>query len=263
MLGTNVASFAAGLAGAQGEGPERGFPMSALMYRTSRTSEEWKVVPADILSEYSVQHQMEYTEVPVEDGSVVSDHAIIRPKVFDIRLHATNTPILDGVGGFETKPLQLELLKESRFQPGGFLALSQGFAKLASTAASALGLPTGAPSFEVTTLQGPGQERITVLQEELETVWLNCYECKLVANGREWDRLFIQAFQIARQGPEELGSFNITLKQIFFATTGESTIKFADPAAGRNSSKANAGKKQAETLKSWSAGIVDFAGVKI
>lgn len=216
----------------------RNFALSAFMYKTE--NEEWVMVPADVIPRYSVTSTKEYTEVPIEKGGTASDHAILRPQMFDVTLHATNTPILWGVNGFEEKELRVKIPK-SGFKAGGFLALTQAVSGVINAGLDALGL-VGQPIIKITTLQGPGKERINALYDQILTAFWNSYECKLVANGRAYDSIFIQSVQNIKDGPAELGTFNLSCKEVIFVSTGESAFKF-EPADGQNDQKANAGKK--------------------
>jgi hypothetical protein len=235
---TNLAGGLLGAGSASDAG--RNFALSAFMYKTE--NEEWVIVPADIIPRYSVTSSKEYTEIPIEAGGFASDHAILRPQIYDVTLHATNTPILWGVNGFEEKDLNATP-RASEFKAGGFLALTQAVTAGINAIGSAIGFVKPEQQLKMRTLQGPGKERINVLYEQLLIAWSNSYECKLVVNGRAYDSIFIQSIQNVRDGAAELGTFNLSCKEVIFVTTGESTLRIIDPEDGRNDTKANAGKK--------------------
>lgn len=243
-------------------------PKSGLSYTDPKRNVQ-VYLPVDIVPGYKVGHRTNFTQYPISSRAIVSDHAIREGRVLEFTLHATNTPIDDSLRDFEFRQLQVPV-RASQFEAGGFLALTNAVGAAASTALAAVGLGKGTPTIKIVTLQGPNgnlsetpekyQDRINQLFEALTFVWSETLPCTFYANSREYKNLVITSFESVREGPAELGTFNVQCQEILFAVTGESSL-ITDPAEGRSGKKADKGSKTPDEedprLKSSLATIKD------
>lgn len=120
----------------------------------------------DVVMTTDDERSVKLTDHVVETGAVVTDHIVIQPEHLSFELVVTQTPM--GGAGMSAAPLSLEVaaanslvpatipiqVPKSRFQPGGFLALSSG---LRSVVADLFGGGDLTPS----TAQGSRVQRTT------------------------------------------------------------------------------------------------------
>ena len=108
-----------------------------------------QVLNVDVVMSLSDKRSAKLTDYVVETGSVITDHVVIQPETLSMDLIVTQTP-LRGPGmtlqklGIESTSQQLAPqqyplnVPPSRFQPGGFLLLSQGLRTVITAGANAL-----------------------------------------------------------------------------------------------------------------------------
>ena len=100
------------------------------------------VLVADIVSQSSVTDATELTQYAVEDGSLISDHAIRQPRTMSLTLVQTDTPISETNGfaramqalSYQARPEGEQTttvpVRQSEFRPAPLMALSSGIQSL-------------------------------------------------------------------------------------------------------------------------------------
>jgi predicted O-methyltransferase YrrM len=173
---------------------------------------------ADIAVELTASRTSEFTEHAVEEGAEFSDHINVKGREVKFTINQTQTPILP-TESFAKDELPLEV-QPNAFQPQGLLlvarAVRSGITAAASAIGGALGLSVagaGAPTAHV--LQADSdQDRITELYQQLEKAQLDGRPITLITAGWAWERFMMTSVSYNRQGPKELGVFEIEAREI-------------------------------------------------
>ena len=90
---------------------------------------ELVLVDIDIIADYSEGLKSEITDHPIEDGSVISDHIILKPPTLNLEIKQSEYP--SKVGGFgdlngvELQDVELPVYA-TRFSPRGGLLILEG-----------------------------------------------------------------------------------------------------------------------------------------
>lgn len=219
------------------EGNKR-FPQTGFAFDSELGAGDWKFLEADVIPQFSVTMSAKFTQFPLENGALATDHVVHDPDVFTVIINQTNTPIA-AIGKFDWKPLKLEQPTNS-FQPGGLLALAT---KVSGLIALALGKQKKTFDIQPVVLQGNDGNRIDKLWVKLQRIKEDCAPCMLVVAGRAYVNIFITNLEYSRQGAQELGVFTLTCQRLLFVSTEASKLAFPTPQDNVNVNSADLGKK--------------------
>ena len=207
---------------------------------------------ADIAVELTASRTSEFTEHAVEEGAEFSDHINVKGREVKFTINQTQTPILPSEG-FAKDELPLEV-QPNAFQPQGLLlvarAVRSGVTAVASAIGGALGLsaPGSGPPTAYVLQADADQDRITELYQQLEKAQLNGYPITLITAGWAWERFMMTSVSYNRQGPKELGVFEIEAREIR-TTSSEGASGLPNPEDLRMKPQKNKGKRPTKKVQ--------------
>lgn len=243
----------------------------------------------DVVSSAVDERTAQLTDHAVETGSVITDHVVILPESISLELVVSQTPIYEVPGmartdltvstteqGLEAATVPIKV-RQSEFQPGGFLLLSTGVrAGVSALASAVLGGATGTNtargsrtttrslSARASVLAGTaGTDRVADVHDNLIRILQGALLVTVSFKGRLYeDYLLTRVTLSSNPGEFGLGRFSVDARA--FRTVTGTRVQLPDPADFRALPKANSGKKEAKTpdpdptkLKSFAAMGVD------
>lgn len=220
---------------------------------------------ADVVMSLMDKRSVKLTDHTVEDGSVITDHAVIMPESISFELVVTQTP-LGGPGmrsgsvdvSFEGRTMAADSYplkaRPSEFKPGGFLLLSQGLRSLVSGLfAGATPAPTftgskldkkfGSAKAIVAVATTPS-DRVNDTHDRLIEILQNVQRVTISFKGRLYiDYLLTEVELSHAAGQAGMGRFKCTARTI--NTVTGTSVKLPDPADFRATPNKNKGNKPA------------------
>ncbi len=221
------------------------------------------VLVADCLADASSGDDIELTQYPIEDGSSISDHAIVKPRTLDLTLVQTETPIV--AAGFRTQSVDLSTSQRPAATQQGRADVAQARVQLtlqglSGAAISALG---GGPPKEI---RWTGQKtdspaavkqfRVSVLQADQPVARVNDFHNALLSlqantellvvtvKGQTWtDMILTSVKRTDPQGQAGCARFTCSLQQV--RTVETQTVEL--PPVPKATSKKSVGKVATET----------------
>lgn len=186
----------------------------------------------DVVNDASVEHDLELTEHPIDDGSVITDHAIRKPVVINLTLSQTQTP-LRPVDGFSPTQKTLEVksvtygrqktkldIPQPRIAPSVTGLIRAGTAALKGAGTASIeGLKVGAPQAQtlgITVLQaGAPVDRVGAFYEQLLKLMLAVEPVTLTFKRRDYAGFYFSKVHKADK-PGQVGksTFDVSLKLI-------------------------------------------------
>lgn len=190
---------------------------------------------ADMLQESTATDDIELTRYPIEDGSFISDHAIAQPRMLELTLMQTETPLAPRPG-FRPQSVDLETAQRPAATQQGRADVPQGKVQLTlqGLSAAAVGALGGGPPKEIkwTGLKTDGplevkQFRVSVLQADTDVARVNEFHDALLdlqaatelltitVKGQVWtDMVLTSVKRTDPQGKAGCATFGVSLQQI-------------------------------------------------
>jgi hypothetical protein len=218
------------------------------------------VLIADMLSEASATDDIELTQYPVETGSFISDHAIVKPRTLELTLVQTETPIAGA--GFRTQSVDLSSSARPAATQQGRADVPQAKVQLTlqGLGAAVVGALGGGPPKEI---RWTGQKtdapaevkqfRVSVLQADQDVARVNEFHDALLSlqettelltitvKGQIWtDMILVSVKRTDPQGQAGCARFGCSLQQI--RTVETETVEL--PPVPKATAKVSAGKVQ-------------------
>lgn len=208
----------------------------------------------DAVLDASVAHQFDFTEHPVEDGSTLTDHLIVRPEQISMTLVATDTPIRADAAGFAkvSQPLTVKSVTYGKqqtplkVQPRAGLpqlnvssALNLGLKALAGPGANSITglkvLPAAAKTFSITVLTSAAPiDRIHDFYAKLLELATSATRCTLTFKGYSYpDYVFTSITKSDRPGEFGRSTFPVELRRVRTVATKQTTIPAVPKAKGK------------------------------
>lgn len=225
---------------------------------------------ADMLQESNATDEIELTQYPVEDGSFINDHAIVKPRMLELTLVQTETPIYTQPG-FKVQSADLDFAQRPSATQQGRADVPQAKVQLTlqglgNAVVSALG---GGPAKEIK-WQGSKtngalevkQFHVTVLQADQEVARVNEFHDALLSlqettelltvtvKGQVWtDMVLVSVKRTDPQGKAGCATFAVALQQVRSVET--QTVEL--PPVPKATGKVSRGKKGADEVAADSA----------
>lgn len=200
------------------------------------------VLAADAVLDASAQFETQPTQLPIEDGSVISDHVIHRPVTLSLTLIQTESPLSPEIEGFARTSLELDVrspvpqgtaqyeaeVRRKEFRPTSLLALQRGVtdalfgpgSTLKWTGAAASQRTTTRP-LQVTVLAADApQARANAFHDELSRLQLASTPLKVTFKGRPYSNMILTSVtRTDTAGSFGASRFSVQLQQITQVTT--------------------------------------------
>lgn len=226
------------------------------------------VLDVDVVMSTEDKRTAQLTDHPVEDGSVVTDHIVLRPEQLSFELLVTQTPM--GGPGMAVQPLSIETqtgnlvpqthpitVRKSQFQPGGFLGLTTG---LRSAVAGLLGGQETASTMQgsravgvvstvranVLQITGAPVDRVNAAFDTLVGIMRTGLLVTVSFKGRLYADYLLTSVQLS-QGKGEAGCGRFKVEARAFRTVSGIEVKLPDPEDFRSLPKQAKGSKPATT----------------
>lgn len=209
----------------------------------------------DAVLDASVAHLFEFTEHPVEDGSTLTDHLIVKPEQISLTLVATDTPIRSDATGFAkvSQPLTVKSVTygkqqtQLKVQPRAGLpqlnvasAVNIGLKALSGAVApnSITGLKVQAASaktFSISVLAaGAPIDRIHDFYAKLLELATTATRLTLTFKGYSYpDYVFTSITKSDRPGEFGRSTFPVELRRVRTVATKQTTIPAVPKAKGK------------------------------
>lgn len=221
----------------------------------------------DVVMSLTDKRTVKLTDHTVEDGSVITDHAIIMPESISFELVVSQTPI-GGPGmkrgsvdvSFEGRALGAESypldVRKSQFQPGGFLLLSSGLRDIKSSLigrdqpvtkynGSTLDKTSGSVKAIVAVATTPS-DLVNGAHDRLVEILQNLQRVTISFKGRLYiDYLLTEVELTHAAGQVGMGRFKCSARTI--NTVTGTSVKLPDPADFRATPQKNKGNKASTT----------------
>lgn len=197
----------------------------------------------DAVSDASFSSELDFTEHPIDDGSVITDHAIRKPEKITLSLSHTQTPIraIDGFAfgsrpleiksvAFGTQQTQLDIRKRPGIGHNVTALISAGLAAVRAVQPSALtgqkGLGASAKPLSVTVLQaGATVDRVGAFFSKLLALQTAVERLTVSFKGRDFaDYVLISVAKSDKPGQLGKSSFQIELKKVRTVATKQTTL---------------------------------------
>lgn len=200
-------------------------------------------IRCDALIGLKDERAAEYTEHPIEDGSSIVDHRVIRPDRLTLEIVHSNEPI-EAEDGFSLKKLDLDV-EPDRFKPQGLLLIHSAVGGAIGAILGGARKPLKAAALQPT----KAKNRILELHDLLIAAHQAGAECTVVQLGRVYEGMGIVSVLYSREGNGRGGraSFTLEFKQIRKAKIG--LAELPDPADLHAKGETSRGKKPSDELK--------------
>lgn len=209
----------------------------------------------DAVLDASIEHAFDFTEHPVEDGSVLTDHLIVKPERISLTLVQTDAPIRADTDGFARTSLPLQVRSvtygkqttELKIQPRAGLpqlnvssALNIGFKAIAGLtgANSITGLkvqPAAVKPISVTVLAANAPvDRIHDFYAQLLELATAATRLTLTFKGYSYpDYVLVSVAKTDRAGEYGRSTFPVELKRVRTVQTKQTTLPAVPKAKGK------------------------------
>jgi len=223
---------------------------------------------ADLVREYNDDSVAEITEHPIERGSPIADHYVLKPRSVSLELKETNEPITEG-DGWRKKATRLPVIA-SRFDPKGLLLLH-------SAAANAVGSLLGRGKEDSdkanVLVNQSAKDRIQSLHEALLLAQQIGARCRFAVGGRVFRDMQLTRVAKSKRGIQA-PTFTVEFSQV--RTVRTATADLPEPAELRDKPPTAKGPQSAKettpqeteavsasVLKRLSVGVSDMIGAGI
>lgn len=234
-----------------------------------------QTLDVDVVMQASDKRSAKLTDHVVETGSVITDHVVIQPESLSMDLVVSQTPITVGEGrslqqlsidstaqALSAKVYPLAV-RDSEFQPGGFLLLSQGLRTVVTGAANtllgAVGLGAGADKLTGSDVQLPqttsqartlqatsATDRVTSVHDQLIAIMNGKLLVTVSFKGRLYIDYLLTEIELSHQaGKFGQGSFKVQARA--FRTVTGVAAQLPLPADFRAKANAKKGNKAGKT----------------
>ena len=207
---------------------------------------------ADVVTAVTAANTSEVTNHPIESGSEISDHRIIRPDRVVFEFAQSTQPIRPEEVEWQQTPINV---RESQFQPEGLLLLTMAAEMALEAVGSAIGL-IGGGNLEVWTLTASeSSDRIHTLRDKLIEVQQAPYLVTFSYQGLVLPSYVLTRVQYRREnGAGGLARFTIEAQQIATVETAVSALGGGDLLSAATSVLAavpllDLGSKNVETVE--------------
>ena len=244
------------------------------------------VLAADAVLDASAQFETQPTQLPIEDGSVVSDHVLHRPFTLGLTLIQTESPLSSEIEGFSQTALDLDVrtlapqgtaqysadVRQKEFRPTSLLALQRSVTDalfgpgptLRWTGVDSLQRTSTKP-LQVTVLAADApQARANAFHEALTTLQVDSTLVTVAFKGVRYHNMVLTSVtRTDTAGAVGASRFSVQLQQIVQVQTLTTDLP-AVPAAtepkkrgGKTSTDANGNETERQARGSMAAGVVD------
>ena len=210
---------------------------------------ELVLVDIDIIADYSEGLKSEITDHPIEDGSVISDHIILKPPTLNLEIKQSEYP--SKVGGFgdlngvELQDVELPVYA-TRFSPRGGLLILEGLEGAIGAIGDLLFGGGGEPTLKYSAYKvKQSSQRILDLQTKMFELWQAKRLITVSFLGRVHRDYAIESVGFNRTGDDQLGHLTLELRYIRTVKTGVADLP--DPASLRE--EINKGQQPPVTAK--------------
>lgn len=178
---------------------------------------------ADVVTAITAGAESELTNHPIESGSMVTDHRILRPKTITIEFAQSSRPLYEDAGA-EWSQQEISP-RPSSFQPEGLLALTMLAGQAIAAIGSALGFGGGGSRSIWSLTAASDEDRIVELHDTLIDVLTNAYLCTVSYQGLILPGYVVHSVQLSRSAGESgLARFVVALQEVATVETAASAI---------------------------------------
>lgn len=206
-----------------------------------------RIIQADIVADLSDDRQTEVTEHAIENGSAISDHVRQTPDTLTVTLKQSQTPIKADEPFKSVRLEQVPIeVRESLFQPGGFLAITRAAGAALDAGVSLLtGSNSGSPTSVLALNTQSGIDRIAEIHDALISLRQAATTAELQFLNRRYTNMILRSLSYTRSGSAQVGVFGLTFRQI--ATVSSATTELPDPVSLRMKEQQSKGSKPGKT----------------